>query len=209
MTTTTATQREMTTFTREEWLNLAAHAMINDVIGKASSTPVPPYRLSVGWPYGTKGGKNFKVLGQCFPRSYSSDNTNEIFISPTTGGNDSLKVLHVLLHELLHAYDDCQSGHRGAFARLAKACGLLAPMTTTTPDATLTAYLNRLIERLGEIPHAALDTSKIKPKQKNRQLLVECTLCDFKFRASKTTIETMTVNICLACGTTDALKTSH
>jgi hypothetical protein len=38
-----------------------------------------------------------------------------------------------LLHELIHAADDCASGHKGAFAEAVTRFGFQGPMTQTRP----------------------------------------------------------------------------
>ena len=62
-----------------------------------------------------------------------------------------------LLHELIHAADDCTSGHRGAFAEAATRLGFEGPMTQTPPGIELTAEVITLAEALGPLPHAKLD----------------------------------------------------
>ena len=62
-----------------------------------------------------------------------------------------------LLHELIHAADDCASGHKGAFAEAATRLGFEGPMTRTPPGVELTAEVITLAEALGPFPHARLD----------------------------------------------------
>jgi hypothetical protein len=62
-----------------------------------------------------------------------------------------------LLHELIHAADDCQPGHKGAFAEAATRLGFEGPMTRTPPGLGLTADVMTLAEALGQFPHARLD----------------------------------------------------
>ena len=62
-----------------------------------------------------------------------------------------------LLHELIHAADDCASGHKGAFAEAATRLGFDGPMTRTPPGIELTAEVITLAEALGPFPHARLD----------------------------------------------------
>jgi len=62
-----------------------------------------------------------------------------------------------LLHELIHAADDCASGHKGAFAEAAIRLGFQGPMTQTPPGVELAAEVITLAEALGPFPHAKLD----------------------------------------------------
>ena len=185
--------------TREQWLNATATLICQEIIEPTTQIPRPPFRISVGWPHASKQSHN-KILGQCFPREWSQDHHNEIFISPTKGANDSALVLATLTHELIHAYDNCEHGHRQEFKRLATKAGLQGKMTETHPSPQLQAQLQDYIEMFGPIPHAQLDTSKQK-RQKGRQLKVECTFtgCGFKFNTSQKQIDRIVNWTCPVC----------
>ncbi|AZF93782.1 hypothetical protein HOU70_gp49 [Arthrobacter phage Liebe] len=130
--------------------------------------------MSVGWP-GGNGRKN-AVIGQCWATSASADQVAQLFVSPVL--DDAVRVLDVLTHELVHAVDDCKSGHKGAFAKIAKSLGLTGKMTATVAGDELKATLESIAAGLGAYPHAAL----VNPgagvegpkKQTTRQLKVEC-----------------------------------
>jgi hypothetical protein len=57
----------------------------------------------------------------------------------------------VLLHELVHALDDVKSGHGGHLKRVARAAGLIGPLTRTKPDFALSMYLQEVAQRLGPV----------------------------------------------------------
>lgn len=157
--------------TREEWLVAATAALapLFEAIGET----IPAVRVSVGWP-GGRGKKN-DVIGQCWPTSLSADKVAQVFISPVLA--DGVKVLDVLTHELVHAVDDCQSGHKGRFTKVAKALGLTGKMTATVAGEDLKASLEGILEDLGEYPHAALASgqgAEGPAKQGTRMLKVEC-----------------------------------
>ncbi len=65
-----------------------------------------------------------------------------------------------LLHELIHAADDCASGHKGAFAEVATRLGFEGPMTQTPPGLDLTADVITLAEALRPFPQARLDPTR-------------------------------------------------
>lgn len=161
------------TQTREEWLVSAIEALAEEVFAPAGIT-LPAVRVSVGWP-GGRGNKN-NVIGQCWSTGAAKDKTANLFISPVL--DDAARVLDVLAHELIHAVDDCQNGHKGPFAQMAKAIGLTGAMTATVAGDDLKATLSALVtDRLGDYPHAALVTAAGKsgePKQGTRMLKVEC-----------------------------------
>lgn len=168
MTATTAAPVVPTT-TREEWLMSAVGALtpLFEEVGEA----VPAVRVSVGWP-GGRGNKN-SVIGQCWNKAAAADEVAQIFISPVL--EDGLRVLDVLAHELVHAIDENKSGHKGNFARIAKAIGLEGKMTATVAGEALKERLTEVIDDLGAYPHAALSPALAGgKKQTTRMLKVEC-----------------------------------
>jgi len=139
--------------TREAWLLAAVEA----VRPKFTTTGLPlPGRLhvSVGFGYGARA-ESKAVLGQCWARRASADGVNHIFVSPIE--DDPAAMLITLLHELIHAADDCASGHRGMFAEAAARLGFRPPMTATPPSPELAAEVAALAQALGRFPHARLD----------------------------------------------------
>src|ERR1700736_2651841 len=136
--------------TREAWL----HRAIEAFRPRFTETGLPlPAKLhvSVGSGYSSRAESKY-ILGQCWARRASADGVNHIFLGPQEG--DPAAMLISLLHELIHAADDCASGHRGAFAAAAEALGFEPPMTTTPAGVELAAELILLAEALGPFPHA-------------------------------------------------------
>ena len=131
----------MTTINREQWLNESAQmltfSIINPAIERIALTfDQPKIAVSIGHP------KTKKALGECGAREASEDGqTNQIFITPYN--NDSLRILDVLLHELIHAFDNNVSGHKGRFAMLARAVGLEGKLTATTAGESLKKQLQK------------------------------------------------------------------
>lgn len=159
--------------TREEWLVAAVEAL-RPMFSALTSETVPAVRVSVGWP-GGNGRKN-SVIGQCWSTKVAADEISQVFISPVL--DDAVRVLDVLAHELIHAIDDCTSGHKGRFAKIAKALGLEGKMTATVAGPGLKAELDQIAAELGEYPHAALvnpgQGADGPKKQGTRMLKVEC-----------------------------------
>ncbi|WGH21403.1 SprT-like protease [Arthrobacter phage Emotion] len=170
--TATATAAQSTKFaTREEWLVAAVEALA-PIFAEAGET-LPAVRVSVGWPGGS--GRKNSVIGQCWASSASADKVAQLFVSPVL--DDAVRVLDVLAHELVHAVDDCQSGHKGRFAKIAKAIGLTGKMTATVAGDELKAKLDAIMADLGAYPHAALANglgAESPKKQGTRMLKVEC-----------------------------------
>lgn len=169
---------------REEWLTRAA----NELREWLAETPMElddfasrPVMVSVGWP----GGKSVnKVIGQCWP-TVSGDGASHLFISPRV--YDPIEVLAVLLHELIHAADDCKHAHKGIFVRACKALGLAGKPTATFAEKGSPLYdrLGELADRLGEYPHKKI-TPGVKIKtQTTRMRKAECPTCGYLVRTTQ------------------------
>jgi hypothetical protein len=180
--------------TREEWL-VAAVAKLTPLFEAIGET-VPAVRVSVGWP-GGRGSKN-AVIGQCWATSASSDKVAQLFISPVL--DDAVRVLDVLTHELVHAVDDCQSGHKGRFTKVAKALGLTGKMTATVAGDELKSVLVVFAADLGAYPHAALaggQGAEGPKKQGTRMLKTECAEgSGYIVRMTRTWLDTYGAPLC-------------
>jgi hypothetical protein len=158
--------------TREEWL-VAAIDALRPLFAEIDET-VPAVRVSVGWP-GGRGPKS-AVIGQCWRSDHAADGVSQVFISPVL--DDAPTVLAVLTHELIHALDDCQHGHRGRFVKVARRIGLEGPATATHAGDALALRLLGIAASLGPYPHAALSAevegADGPRKQGTRMLKVEC-----------------------------------
>lgn len=172
--------------TREAWLSAAVTRLKQRVF--PSEIEIPVVRVSVGWP-STGGLKKNPTIGQCWKHSVSTDKIPQIFISPTLG-ESTIVVLATLVHELIHAWDDCESGHKGAFARVARRVGLEGKLTAThvSEGSDLWNTLDAIAESLGAIPHGALVVEAMqqqRPKQSTRMLkLVAPGCCGYTARTT-------------------------
>lgn len=177
---------------REAWLTEAANLMLDDIImpmvdvwnekrPQEQQYARPKFRISIGFPKHSRGGKSIAV---CFVREASTDGVNEIFINPEI--DDPKAVMEAMAHELVHACDDCASGHQHFFALIARKIGLDGKLTATYAGDKLSRTLSEYAELLGEFPHAKMQMSKGHKKDKTRQLKVEChnNDCGFLFRTS-------------------------
>lgn len=148
--------------TREEWLLRAARDLAKKTINPHLAEPMDLDKVAVSC--GIPKGKASHI-GQCFGDTFTEDGTQHIFICPTLGGEelkDKVRVLDVLLHELIHAAVGTKEGHRGEFARVAKATGLKGKMTATfaEEDTDLFNDLADLAKRLGDYPHSVMKRKK-------------------------------------------------
>jgi hypothetical protein len=147
--------------TREAWLHAAVELLRPRFI--EVGLPLPEkLHLSVGFGAARSRAESRNILGQCWARRASRDGVNHIFIGPQQ--DDSAAMLAVLIHELIHAADDCQHGHKGAFAEAATRLGLEGKMTATVAGASLAFELITMAAGLGEFPHSALNPSPVPAK---------------------------------------------
>jgi hypothetical protein len=136
--------------TREAWLHRAIETFRPRFTEIGLSLPARLH-VSVGFGYSSRA-ESKHILGQCWARRASADGVNHIFLGPQE--SDPASMLVSLLHELIHAADDCASGHKGAFAEAATRLGFDGPMTQTPPGIELAAEVITLAEALGPFPHA-------------------------------------------------------
>lgn len=188
----------MTSFnTREEWLRAAVDILRPRFV--SVDLPLPEkLRVSCGFPAGSARSKG-KAIGQCWVRKASESEHAEIFVSPVLA--KATRVLDVLLHELIHAGDDCKSGHKGTFKRVAEHFGLEGKMTATVAGDKLNSWLESdIIAVIGEYPHSALcgsPTGTSSPKKQSTRLLkAACVDCGYTVRVTKKWVEEAGAPLC-------------
>jgi hypothetical protein len=205
---------------RETWLEAGIILIIDQVfedLGQVDPAEfaVIPYRVACGFPVGSRGGKTV-ALGQTFNREISGDDTSEVVINAVM--DDPIDVLPVLVHEMVHVLCGIECGHRGEFARIARAVGLEGPLTATVAGSKLLPVLETIAAELGQYPHGSIDPNARK-KQGVRNLKIVCTsgavhpdgkACS-PYRMSATGIshvnfDTAVCNQCMQPGTLQASK---
>lgn len=173
---------------RETWLKMVTTKHLSKLFKQAGNYVIPEdVKVSCGFPPSGNRGKKQQTLGVCFNRASSVNEVNEIFISPVL--DDTSRVLDVLIHELIHAVDDCVHGHKGLFKQIALAVGLEGKMTSTVAGEELQKKLKAIIDVVGEYPHSELQLSG--KKQTTRNIKLACNCCEFSFRTSRKNIELM------------------
>jgi len=119
---------------------------------------------------------------------------HEIRMGVQLGGRrtkeQSIHVADVLLHEMIHCVFPF-AGHRGGFYHLAKAVGLMAPMTSTTPSDALKQRIKlEVVDVLGKYPHEKVELiARGKRGKGSRLVLCECPECGCKVRLSRMWID--------------------
>lgn len=147
--------------TREGWLVAAMNALDKKFFDGKGYTLPEKRACSCGFPKGAKG----RAIGQCWGTETSSDGTANMFICPTL--DEPIEVLATLLHELIHAWDNCKNGHKGPFKKLMKEFGLVGKATATTcaPGSDLHKTLASIATELGEYPHKKMTPLTKKSKR--------------------------------------------
>lgn len=173
--------------TREAWL-LAAIEALRPLFRDLEKQV--PYRVQVSTGWAKRPGKG---IGWCYAGTVTDDQATPIFISPELDPEKPVEILGVVLHEMVHAADNCESKHKGWFARTIRTLGLEGkPTATVVPDeGELRTTLEAIAFHLGPYPHVRLNlaTSGIK-RDTNRQLKIECSAgCGYKLRGSRTILD--------------------
>ena len=186
---------------RESYLINATKRLAKSVFAQAGIEVPSDVKVTCGFPVSGGAGSRKRTIGQCFNREASKAGVNEIFISPTI--SNTYEVLGTLIHELVHAVDDCVNGHRGEFVRIADAVGLVGKPTQCGAEegTELWTKLEKYIAKYGEYPHEEL---MVETKtQGTRMIKIECS-CGFKVRASRKVIEEIDPEHlqCWSCGET-------
>jgi hypothetical protein len=159
--------------TREDWL-LAAVEQIRPIFSlKRHQIPLD-CQVSCGF---ASTGTRSHHIGQCWSKSSTSNETNQIFISPTLG--EPVEVLDTLVHELVHAVDDCQHKHGKEFKKIALSLGMVGPMRSAEAGPELKAKLVEIAKTLGPYPHGKLKVTHRKVISRSRPR-AKCPDCGFQ-----------------------------
>lgn len=171
--------------TREAWLMTAIEHLRPTFEEKAGVTLPEKIRVSTGWSKNARKGS----IGWTWISGAAEDKINNVFISPEK--SDSVEVLAILVHELVHVADDCENGHGAAFKKIAVAVGLEGKMTATVAGEELKDQLEALTIIMGDYPHAKMivgdgaGKSSGPKKQGTRMIKVECDCCGYVVRTTR------------------------
>ena len=159
--------------TREAWLLEAVGLLRPIFLGK---NHIVPTHMLVSCGFASTGLKS-QHIGQCWPRKRSAELHNQIFISPVL--SDPIEVLDTLVHELVHAVDDCQHNHGKEFKKIALSIGMKGPMRSAGAGPELKQYLETVAAVLGPYPHTKLEVTHKKRVSTPRPKAV-CKHCGFQ-----------------------------
>ena len=157
---------------RETWLLAAIEAVRPMFLAKRHV--IPDCQVSVGF---ASTGNRSGHIGQCWSTGSSAAKVNQIFISPAL--SDPFEVLDTLVHELIHAVDDCQHKHGKEFKKIALSLGLKGPMRSAGAGPDLIPKLQVLALQLGPYPHAQLQVPRKTVFRRNRPR-AKCKTCGYQ-----------------------------
>ena len=163
----------MSEIIREQWLMQAVDHLAP--LFEKAGYAVPIVKVSIGFPStGSKG----RHLGQCWSTKSAVDGVNQIYIAPHLP--TALDVLDTLVHELVHAVDDCESGHGENFKRIALDVGLKGPMRSAGAGEWLKQDLIKIAEKLGTFPHGRLSLPIRSMQKAPKRPGAKCIKCGYE-----------------------------
>jgi hypothetical protein len=159
--------------TRELWLQNAVDMV--EPIFKNKGYKIPKIQVSCGFP---STGNKTKHIGQCWGRSSTSDGVNQLFISPIL--DEPVQVLDTLVHELVHAIDDCIHHHGPEFKKIATDVGLQGPMREASAGPWLKELLIGIAKQLGKYPHSKINLAHSSSKKTGPRPRAKCKKCGYE-----------------------------
>jgi hypothetical protein len=173
---------------REAWLHAVASGLAGTFASLGHSIP-GKVRLACGFPSrAALNGVRNQRIGECWSNTSSGDDHFEIFISPVIA--DPMRAAGVLAHELCHAAVGVKAGHKGPFAKLARALGLEGKLTATTEGEAFKRLVTPILEAAGPYPHAELHAmTNGRKKQVTRLIKCECATCGYVVRTAQSWID--------------------
>lgn len=178
--------------TRESWLNAASsviHTHFADEFlewfGMNGQDHLGNLLVSAGFP--SKMGLS-KRIGECWAAEASGDKTqHHIFINPRL--EDPIEVIATLAHEMVHAADNGENGHKGPFTKMVRAMGLEGKPTATYAGDDFKEVVCKVLDECGFYPHVKLVSVSTPAKQSTRMLKVEAKCCGYMVRTTKKWLE--------------------
>ena len=205
---------------REEWLFEMAQVVNKDLfkqpllnkLGIKKKFNIKDLQFSMAFPPNNRingkivsgklrrANKSSSTIGECwagYSVSSKEKMLTQIFITPDL--TDTTRIVGVLIHELIH-YLTPADGHRGKFRRLALAVGLEGKMTTTTESKELVEKIDKMVKKVGKIPHDKWIPVKRKV-QTTRMLKLNCQAVDHDYivRTSRKNIVEYGSAVCPEC----------
>lgn len=179
--------------TREQWLEAAVRLMAP--LFEEKDYTVPAVRVSCSFPSVRALAAKKRRGGECWGKEITVDGVPQIFISPLI--KDSVEVLAILVHEVVHAVVGSAAKHGGKFKKCALAVGLEGKMTSTVAGDELVEIAKEWIKELGDYPHPGLKPGqRPEKKQTTRMVKCECEECGYSLRTSRKWLDDAGAPLC-------------
>ena len=159
--------------TREEWCERVLAALVEEFAAIGISHPDPDKRT---WRVAVAPLRR-QSLGVCH-HSWDSADKQTNFITISTRMAEPLELVHTLAHELLHAFDNNASGHRGRWKRWAQTLGIQTKGHECTPTAD--AIFRRVLSVVGAPSRHIASVEKHRASERSQSPLVKlmCAECE-------------------------------
>lgn len=135
---------------REVWLLAAVEAVRPLFQEKRHELP---HVSQVSCGFASKGTRSNQI-GQYWSKSSSTNERNQIFISPAL--HEPLEFLDTLVHELVHAVDDCEHKQGKVFKKITLSLGMFGQMRSAGAGPELKVKLAGIAKSLGTHPNGKL-----------------------------------------------------
>lgn len=178
--------------TRESWLNHAAAVIraefggdFQEYFGDEGRKHLTNLLVSAGFP--SKMGLSSRI-GECWAAEAAGDKIqHHIFINPRL--EDPTEVVATLAHEMVHAADNGENGHKGPFTKMVRAMGLEGKPTATFAGDDFKEVVCKVLDECGFYPHVKLVSVAAPKKQTTRMLKVEAKCCGYTVRTTQKWLE--------------------
>lgn len=187
--------------TREAWLHQASYLCVVAIKKVAADLDIELTEPKNGYDVSMAPITARRCIGQCYGASEDRDQKARIVIDVSL--ECPVRVIHVLLHELVHAYTN-GDGHRGRFPKIMKALGSEGKMTATVEGEQQAEWIaERVLTLLPEWSsvHSVWSFKRRGQRGKGSRLIkVQCKECDCIYRMSQKWIEIAYIRLsCPAC----------
>ena len=170
---------------REAWLD-AALDLLKSVFSEHGHAVPDKIRCAVGF---TGQGRHGKLVGEVWPPGRSAGGYYELYVRPDIAEPVEVLAILVSLVIIMLAGDGAGRGQR--YAAIASEVGLMGTKTAPCAGVRLMRELIDFAERLGPLPHDALDISVrsvgAAPKQTTRMVRAKCPACPAIIRMARAT----------------------
>jgi hypothetical protein len=159
---------------QQAWLALAYEALRKQLLPDAPK--VQDVILTYGFPK-LKRGNGAHAIGQCFVGKNMPKKRKAIILVHPKQWTSALDVLHVELHEMIHAWKP-EWEHGRDFALQATTLGFEGKPTHTVPGKSLVAKLKAIAKRLPKFPASGFDPGQVTHEPQGSRMRRYVCKCD-------------------------------